>query len=302
MAPDRLLVVGVERSGTTWVAKALAEAMGAVYVHEPDNPSASPGANHARQFGKYPVVRPSDDAPLYTEEWDLAFRGGFAAPKGAAPIGRALGKVPSSLRDPLVGLAARLARAKAPRERVLTKSVMCAFSLDWIIEHYQPPVVWVRRNPLNVVASLVELGTTLEHMERLYRRYRDPVLVEALVKPMSLPELPDDIDLVQQCAYWVGLNTAGYQSSATLHGNFVTVDHDVLCAEPSAGFKRLCDQLGLQWNEAAEAFLRKSNKQGEGFETNRITALEPDRWRRSLSDREDDLRGILSQFPGTLVS
>ncbi|HEV8064370.1 MAG TPA: hypothetical protein VGP46_06040, partial [Acidimicrobiales bacterium] len=214
----------------------------------------------------------------------------------------ALRKVPGSVRQPLVGLAARVSKAKPPAERVLTKSVMCAFSLDWIVQRYQPPVVWVRRNPLNVVASLVELGTTLEHMERLYRRYRDPVLVEALVEPMSLPELPDGIDLVEQCAYWVGLNTAGYESSARLHGSFATVDHDALCADPSVGFQRLSARLGLEWNEAAEDFLRTSNRQGEGFETNRITALEPDRWRRSLADREDDLRRILSQFPGTQVS
>src|SRR5579871_6288613 len=110
-APDRLLIVGVERSGTTWVAKTVAEAMGAAYVHEPDSPGASPGANHARQFGRYPIVRIGDDVPLYEEDWDLAFRGGFLATKATAPVGRALKKVPQGVRGPLVKVATKLVKA-----------------------------------------------------------------------------------------------------------------------------------------------------------------------------------------------
>lgn len=301
MTVDRLLVVGVERSGTTWVAKAIAEAMDAIYVHEPDSPGASPLASHAREFGRYPVVQVGDDVPLYENDWDVAFRGGFLAPKATAPIGRALKKVPASVRQPLVGLATRLVQVRAPRKRVVTKSVMCAFSLDWIIDRYRPPVVLVRRNPLNVVASLIEVGTTFASMERLYDRYRDPVVVETLVGPLSLPELPDDLDLVGRCTYWVGLNTAAYHASAARHGDFTIVDHDLLCEDPSSGFRSISDQLGISWNAAGEEFLASSNREGEGFSTNRITSAEPERWRRSLADREDELRDLLSKFPGALV-
>ncbi|MGH9170054.1 MAG: hypothetical protein ACRD0Z_04185 [Acidimicrobiales bacterium] len=300
--PDRLLVVGVERSGTTWVARALSLAMGAVYVHEPDSPGASPGAHHARQFGRYPVVRVGDVVPLYERDWDLAFRGGWVAPKATAPVGRFLKKVPHQLRVPLVGVVSRLARTMHPRDRVLTKSVMCAFSLNWIIDRYHPPVVLVRRNALNVVASLIEMGTTIEQMERLYARYRDPVLVEALVEPLNLPDLPDSLDLVSQCAYWVGLNSAAYHASANLHGGFVIADHDALCTDPLAGYSKLSRDLGLAWNNEAEDYVKRSNTEGEGYSTNRITSLEPERWRRTLADREEDLRAILSQFPGTSLA
>jgi hypothetical protein len=296
--PERLLVVGVERSGTTWVAKAIAATMGATYVHEPDSPGASPGANHAREFGRYPVVRVGDKVPLYEEDWDLAFRGGFLAPKATAPIGRALNKVPVGVRQPLVGVATRLVRARPSRQLVVTKSVMCPFSLDWIIDRYSPPVVWVRRNPLNIVASLIEVGASYEGMQRLYTRYGDPVLQATLIEPLGLPVPPADLDLVDQCAYWVGLNSAAYQQSADLHGDFVIVEHDTLCLAPAEGFARLCAQLGVGWSEAGEAFVRKSNKEGEGFTTNRITALEPERWRRMLADREAELRAILGRFPG----
>jgi hypothetical protein len=300
MAPERLLVVGVERSGTTWAAKALAAAMEATYVHEPDSPGASIGAKHARQFGKYPVVSVGDPAPLYAEDWDVAFRGGLPAPQASAAVTKTLKRIPAGVRDPLVSLASRLVQSRKPKARVVAKSVMCAFSLDWIIDRYNPPVVWVRRHPFNVVASLIELGTTVEGMERLYTRYRDPILQARLVRPLGLPELPDDLDLMQQCAYWVGLNAAGYFTSLKEHGDFVLADHDRLCEDPSARFTELCEQLGISWNSTAEEFVASSNREGEGFSTNRVTALEPERWRRTLADREAELQAILEQFPGAL--
>src|SRR6185369_7486408 len=44
----RILVLGTERSGTTWVARALASADDATYVHEPDNADANPLATAAK--------------------------------------------------------------------------------------------------------------------------------------------------------------------------------------------------------------------------------------------------------------
>jgi hypothetical protein len=248
------------------------------------------------------VVPEGEDAPDYELDWDLAFRGGWPAPRATAPLGKALRRVPDSVRAPVVRMGTRfLVRARPVKARVVTKSVMCAFSLEWILARYDPPVVLVRRDPLNVVASLIEVGTTFEDMDRLYLRYRDPVVVESLVKPWGLPALPDDLDLVGRVAFWVGLNATAYHASAVRHGTFTIVDHDPLCGDPSVGFGRMCAQIGIEWNEAGEDYLRRSNTHGEGFSTNRITAFAPDRWKTTLSHREAELRETFSRFPGTLT-
>lgn len=52
-----VLVVGLPRSGTTWVARVLGTAPGAVVVEEPDNEKTSPAAVAAkRRLGRFPVL------------------------------------------------------------------------------------------------------------------------------------------------------------------------------------------------------------------------------------------------------
>src|SRR5207247_758089 len=45
-----------------------------------------------------------------------------------------------------------------PNEHVVVKSVHAPLALEWVAARFEPAVVVVLRHPLNVIASLLELG------------------------------------------------------------------------------------------------------------------------------------------------
>ena len=73
--PDRLLLLGVARSGTRWLATALGHAEATRVVKEPDNVDADPTGSGVSKFGfgPYPMIERDDPAPQFRALWDLSF-------------------------------------------------------------------------------------------------------------------------------------------------------------------------------------------------------------------------------------
>jgi hypothetical protein len=116
----RVLVLGPPRSGSTWVAEAIAASAQVRYIHEPDSPDSQRAAiPSVIAHGLYPFIDPADTAPAYRELW-----------------------------DPLLD-------ASQPG---VIKSVFACLSVDWLAARYHPRVVLVQRNPLNIIASWMSLG------------------------------------------------------------------------------------------------------------------------------------------------
>jgi hypothetical protein len=167
----RLLIVGVPRSGTTWVGQTLGAATGAVYVNEPDG-DHDPWAYRARRAlpaGRR--LRPGDPAPALERLWDGAFAGG-RRPRGlrarAARYLYASTSIDERWESWLGGresvrlrvsaaLAAPLALEPGARA-VVVKTVRAELTAEWVAARCRPTVLVVERDPRNVLASWIELG------------------------------------------------------------------------------------------------------------------------------------------------
>ena len=67
---------------------------------------------------------------------------------------------------------------------------------------------------------------------------------------------------------------------------------------PEPSFRGIFERLGLDWGTQVEEFLDANNRPGEGLRPVRVTAEQPDRWRRRLSDAEvDEIQEVLDRFP-----
>src|SRR5215216_3657697 len=72
----KVLVIGLPRSGTTWIASTLAQTGNAALVSEPDNHYNVPFALRAKRRlpgGFHPALSPADEAPLFEALWREAF-------------------------------------------------------------------------------------------------------------------------------------------------------------------------------------------------------------------------------------
>src|SRR5437588_6656817 len=129
----RIVVIGVPRSGTSWVSVILATAPHTVLVNEPDYPDHPSGDLSVQEHGVYPVLAPGASAPRYEMMWDVAFSGGFPDRPLTRHAGKAVVALPRGVRQPLVRTAARvLRRVHQPPENCIVKTVHAQFAIDWI--------------------------------------------------------------------------------------------------------------------------------------------------------------------------
>ncbi|TMB91044.1 MAG: hypothetical protein E6J45_07340 [Chloroflexi bacterium] len=298
---NRALVVGVARSGTSWLGMALSRARNVRYYHEPDFIGAKRDGSptlRADGFGAYPVIRPGEDDNPFTPVWDMVFAGTFPFSVGGdgsrlRPAARAALRVPRWLRQPLTRRAAAVSMRMPRKSRyTVVKTIHSAFSLDWLAGRYNPEVVAIQRHPLNVVSSWRQLHIAMFDLAAR------PAIREAYLEPLGIRPPPADASELTRIAWHVGLLTHVIGDALARHPRWHLVTHEDLCVQPEAAFRGIFERLGLDWGPAVESFLDANNRPGEGLRPVRVTAEQPDRWRQRLSDAEvDEIQQVLDRFP-----
>lgn len=290
----RVLVVGLPRSGTTWVANVLGRHPGSVVVQEPDNPDANPLARPVQAArGLHPVLRPGDEAPDYEQLWRLAYQGGWPTAPALVALGRGAKRLPAPMVDTLLRLAAALtSRWRRAPTVAIAKSVLVTFCLEWVVERFQPQVVTVERDPLNVVASWLTMDIPLGGVDS------DPTIRATYADALGIEPLPAGADRLTRTAWCVGLLMAVSQRDQAAHPERPVVSHEELCAAPARRFSDLFDRLGLTWAPAVERYLDEVNQPGTGYTTNRVTVEAARAWEKVLTSEDAArTRRVIDAFP-----
>jgi hypothetical protein len=296
---DRIVLVGVARSGTSWLGHALGRARGVRFYYEPDNVDADPLKSTAGQhgFGPYPVIDSDEEAGQFAPLWDLVFSGrlpfALRERRRLRPAAKIALRLPRSIRDPMVRTAAAVsARRPGRAQNIVVKTIYATFSLEWLVARYRPQIIAMQRNPLNVVSSWRELHIPLFDLAtraNLRTRYVEPLGIEP-----PEPGAPE----VAQIAWHVGLLTHVIAQALDRHPEWIFVTHEDLCEDPATTIRRVSDQVGLEWTDDIDRFLNDSNRHGEGLAPVRIATEEPTKWRQRLTDSEvADIQAVLDRFP-----
>ena len=307
-----LVVAGAPRTGTTWIASVLAQADGVAWVNEPDNEWPNPFTLRAKlPLGRFPVLTAADAAPpRYHEVWRRALAGLRESPRRqqvawkvdrgprtAHELWRAMCDHASpavSARLRLLTLTAKAPNHPVPGRRVMVKTVFAPLAVDWLAARFGPRLLVVQRHPLNVLSSWVSLGwggSALDTNPRVW----------AHRERWGLPSIDQPATPLARISWEIGLFTTALHQAAARPDSMV-VSHDQLCRDPSAGFRQLFGQLGWEWPDEAERFLAEHDRPGQGFETLRVAADQPEGWRRGLSpDQVREAWEVLRRFDAPWV-
>jgi hypothetical protein len=306
-----ILVLGVPRSGTTWVGKVLALGYDARFVNEPDSEHKDPFAFKAKlDLGRFPLLSADERAPsAYVELWRRAFRGARPSSGLRTVLARWLiqqGRNSGDLAtvqcwrgapSPMMRTAAALAVPPGytrDGRRLVIKSVHAPLAAEWVGAR-QPTarVVVVTRHPLNVIASWVDLGYRDCHLDL------NTAVLDRFGKSWDLRPPPATASDVSRVAWEIALFMSALQGTLARYPTWIEASHEDLCLDAKAGFERLFAQLGLAWSNRVEDFLRRSNQSSEDpSSTERVGRDQPTRWRRTLSSEQVATIGrVLDGFP-----
>ncbi|MGI9602086.1 MAG: hypothetical protein ACR2QE_09390 [Acidimicrobiales bacterium] len=298
-----LLLVGLPRSGTTWVARSLVAGGSVDLVLEPDNEGFHPLAYGYKRAHRFPAASDYADSGLPTV-FDRATRGWTADPR-TRPLMKVIGRhrweledwigtrcggpasshAPAGCpqRDPDTDqpLLARACRGVMPvlgrrRRRRLIKSVHAVRTVEPIVDQIDADVLLVVRNPFAVVASLQRVIPVHNWSEPQPNadRYR------------GLPPGEPAADPVQRTARGVTHLLGHIRTLAETHPSWTVVAHDHLCRGPADALPGLAEGLGLHDTERVRQAALDSDRPGTGYETKRVSSDQIDGWKKELTSEQ----------------
>ncbi len=268
-----IFVVGLPRSGTTWLASTLAQADGVRYLHEPFNVTHLPAA---RAFHMQ-YVRATDRVPDFERYSRAAFagRGAYHKHKGEHA-------------------AHALQRRPWWPSRSLVKDVHTCLALDWISSHLRPRVVIALRHPCAMAASWARLRERSPN-DRHWQN-ADVHLQALLAQPALMADhLAPYRDVLESAetyfeklgAFWGASNYVMLRQQQW-HPDWLVVQHEELCLDPLRAFRSLFRTLGLAWTADTQSKLQQDTTvdSGRPYVLQRVSRDEPDKWRDELSAAE----------------
>ncbi len=182
-------------------------------------------------------------------------------------------------------------RVRGDDRRLLIKSVHTPLAIDWLAAEFDIDVMVVLRHPGSVLASWL----TLDFVDQ-YVAFEERPGVRQLAAAWGVP-LPGP-DHLERTIWRIGLLTTALERALADHPSWVSRTHEQLCVDPVTAFRGLYADLGLTWNDDAEAYRADNDREGKGFRTQRKAAELPDDWKRRLTPQQiAEMRRVLAWFP-----
>jgi hypothetical protein len=104
-------------------------------------------------------------------------------------------------------------------------------------------------------------------------------------------------DPIEQVALEIGMLVCLMEEAAARHPDWSVVDHEDLCAAPTAGYATLFDRVGLGFNDEVRSFVESTNRDGRGHDITRVAAQAPLRWQRLSPEDRDRALTMLRRLP-----
>jgi len=265
-AEKNIVVFGAGRSGTTWLAQIIASA-GLELIFEPLNASE---VAEAKVINRHPLFCRKHEAFEWQEIISRMMRG----------------EVRNSwtIRD------------NEGAERKVVKFIRANLLAEWIIKNYDVHPVFIIRNPLAVVASIIEQGWEIS-AEWVKSVLRSPRLNGPFFS--AIPEVSNWVsrDLSEaevRALYWCIHNYVPQQMGLFRKLHFVR--YEELAENPEDVFGRLAPKIGIEMTEAVRAaFSRPSFMHGKRHST---TGYDPKTaWRDTLTSADAEaVKAIIGAF------
>lgn len=319
---NRILIVGIPRSGTTWIGHVLGHAEDTTFLSEPDNHLASPFAFRAKRClpgAFHPALEPGESAKAYELLWQqaLAFPGrravGAYSRLERLRRGLSMQLLASTTqqqkwaafdrgrRRPLRLMAAeRLAIPERPERstsNLVVKSIYAALALEWIVARFPARVVIVGRGPLNILSSWAEIGWLgrpgNDMLDTLEASVQRRLAAKWNVDPPAI-----GASIFARGAWLIGALTCELGEGVARNPGWLSGSHEDLCERPHDRFRALAAACGLRWSPAIDRVLDDTNRPGSGYELLRERHELQDAWRRRLSaEQVSEALAVLERFP-----
>jgi len=304
-----LLIVGTPRSGTTWTANILAQAPRTIHIHEPDNERTSYlGYLNKMYSHRMPYLNENHSNLEFYQLFDQAFNKVF--PSANTQVNKVAFKfsglntrkvekqIQRKIRDiKHLGEVNQPYSNKASynifknllypdlkvfgNKRRIIKSVHSGLALQFLKKHFDFRLVIIFRHPANVVSSYLRMKSPDGNREI----YHQPDFKNDYLRPFVnyFKELRNPLALM---GFQMAIFYYYWESTVLKNKDTIVLEHEDLCVRAEEKFKKIYESLDLEWNNKVASYIQRHNKEGEGYEINRIARNELDKWKDKLTSAQ----------------
>lgn len=295
---EQILVAGLPRSGTTWLAKVVDSSPKVLYIHEPDSWKRIPcvpfctdsddnifwyqySNEYVRNIEKQALLRHCSKRPIFR--------------KAGWPTYHFRCRFPIHLIEERLGIPVGRSQLRAPLDfKICWKSIESVGRLGLL---NQSPsikrIVHLVRHPCGFIAS-VRRGEKTKKFSSTVNMSNDMGIFSTLQQTsigrelgLSLQTLAESSRIERLAWYWTILNSKAWRELSD-SSKAIFLSYDSFCKSPTSSAKRLFQNLQLNWNDQTEQFVQKSshtaNKGYYSVSRDAISASQA--WQSELSNAE----------------
>ncbi len=302
-----ILILGAQRSGTTWLAKILDSHPGVLYRHEPDEVVPAPA--ELIDCGLLPLLRRWVETASVRESGGLPFfRKSWQVPRGATLRTGAWYALKTAGRLPIL---AGLAGAGLPDFALRPPPRLAIKSIRWgkgatVLADTLPDsrTILILRHPCGQVASVMR-GNQQRRFDLRTEGTDMPfdeaqAIVHAAAFGISEPEFQALPDAAKYAWSWRAFNEPAYADLGA-RANVHVVLYEALCANPERLSQRIMEFAGLDWTRQTADFVARSTtyEGAAGYYAimrNAVAAAE--RWRETMPEADQGaVRSVVATSP-----
>lgn len=264
-----ILVTGVPRSGTTWLARLLADS------HHTCEPGREPMNPRGRQHALGGTLSRWSRVTALSVRQELALKTAY---QGINPW-------------TFSRFGHRQIGALLPSSRIVVKDPFALLSLPHIVDVTQARVVLVYRHPGAVLASYRRMGWSVDLRELITSLVVDEWHTErrwSLIEQLERVRSEDDVE--QMAAFW---NVLHVLALSDLPAGSLVVSHQDLAAGGVSAVNPLFENLGLEFTSAVRSQLtQESPAEITGTQLHRLNrspAEVAESWRRDVDPTTVDV-------------
>ena len=257
-----IYIVGLPRSGTTWVASIINTAHSIKYFHEPFNCKNVPGASKFCMKYLY-----SDADQEFVRRSHDAFSGRMSE---------------VSVREMLSPTYKK--RPWWPG-RVVIKDVCSCLAVETVYRSVAPVTMIVIRHPCAVAASWYKLQYDIDH--HLEIMLNQTQLCSGILNPYQSTLRTAQGFWQKMGALWGAVYYVLFHQQKA-HPDWLIVKHEDFCLNPVEKFQNLFQKLDLKWTRTTNALVQVSTQieSIEPYLVHRVSAQEPDKWKKLLNNKQ----------------
>lgn len=257
-ATKRIAIVGLPRSGTSWLGKAVSLASNVHYYFEPDQ-------NFDKSI-QFPYLDKSENNNELFAHISSTYRGKLHNEYTIAEQG---------LREIVTAPFADV---------VLIKWVRFPLCLEWIGENFPDiKMVQIIRHPVPLVLSWKTRGW--DPAWGLKKLLNQPELIDGPLHPYKETMAKANTFWGKAAAFWSAIT---YIQLKAHRESWILKEHEWYCERPIERIHWLITELGLEWNSKIEKFLSEDRKRksGPGYGQNRDSKCEITKWHGKIQGHE----------------